>query len=87
MDSTLLRLKGQVATLATNARGMGDALERLKTSCGGTASEITHAISGTSRQSDRAIIDTLHAAEAELGQAVAALRRAAHEAHQFATSL
>ena len=87
MDSPLIRLKGQVANLATNAKGMGDALERLKTACGGTASEIQQAISGTSRQSDRAIIDTLHAAEAELGQAVAALRRAAHEANQFAASL
>lgn len=87
MDSTLIRLKGQVGALATNARSMGEALERLKTACGSTATEIQQAIAGTSRQSDRAIIDTLHAAEAELGQAIAALQRSAHEASQFANSL
>lgn len=87
MDSTLIRLKGQVTTLATNAGGMAEALERLKTSCGTTATEIQQAIAGTSRQSDREIIDTLHAAEAEVGQAIAALQRASQSANQFAASL
>ena len=87
MESTLLRLKGQVGTLATNSKNMAEALERLKISCGNTANEIQQSIAGTSRQSDRAIIDTLHAAEKELTEAAAALQRAAHEAHTFATSL
>lgn len=87
MESTLTRLKGQVTTLASNASSMAEALERLKSTCTTTSSEIQQAISGTSRQSDRTIIDTINAAEADLGQAIAALQRAAHEANQFASSL
>lgn len=87
MDSTLLRLKGQVSSLGQNASGMAEALERLRSTCDTTGNQIQQAIAGTARQSDRAIIDTLRAAEKELAEAISALRRAADEANQFASSL
>lgn len=85
--SQLQQLKGQLSSLASDAKSTAGGLTSFKSKFSTAVSQVNASIGGSAQRTDQQIIATLQAAEKQLDAAVQALQQAAATASSYAESL
>lgn len=85
--SQLQQLKGQLNSLASDAKTTAGGLSSFKSKFSQAVGQVQNLIGGSANRTDQEIIATLQAAEKQVEAAVAALNSAAQTANGYAARL
>lgn len=85
--SQLGQLKGQIESIARQARSTGGQLAAFKSKFSQAASQVQSTIGGSSQRKDREVVQAIQDAQAKVDSAVEALNQAARVAAAYGQSL
>jgi hypothetical protein len=85
--SQLNQLKGQINSLAQDAKGTAQGLTGFKSKFSGAVGQVAATVGGSAQRVDQDMIATLQAAERQVDEAISALHAAASAASGYAASL
>ena len=85
--SQLESLKGQVISIASDAKATANGLSSFKSKFSAAVGAVTSTVGGSAQRLDKSLVEALQAAEKQVDAAVAALQTAAQQAETFARSL